>query len=308
MNSPRHQTARGLAASLAEKVSSLGQALLDTVEAVYKQARYQVDYRLVQARLKYYSNSKNPRVIHTKLDNQCLVSLRTNPFNPYKVKPGDFLTCRSSSSDSWLDYYVECAGSEPLLEKKRMKRVLRRKTDLIEISFDDKVLRPHLAYSADRRSPSSGPGKPALSETSPCARPLVRPKTTPRLTIPHALGSLPLTPRKLACSPLSPFSKRESVSAPTMRTPPYYAAASPDSPWIHRWKAVRPNTQVRQGPEVWKTVLSEISLSAARISTALNEATNGVGRKDYFEENLNQARVQFHGPPTKVALTPPTGE
>lgn len=53
--------------------------------------RYKVDYHLINARVKYYSNSKNPRVIHTKLNNTHLVSLRTHPNQKYVVRTGDFL-------------------------------------------------------------------------------------------------------------------------------------------------------------------------------------------------------------------------
>lgn len=72
---------------------------LETLEAAYHNVRYKVDYHMIHARLKYYSNSKNPRVIHTKLNNQRLITLRTNPHDPYFVKPGEFLTLGSSTDE-----------------------------------------------------------------------------------------------------------------------------------------------------------------------------------------------------------------
>ncbi|GEQ68472.1 hypothetical protein JCM33374_g2140 [Metschnikowia sp. JCM 33374] len=101
----------GFMGNIIRTVASLN---LETLETAYHNVRYKLDYHLIHARLKYYSNSKNPRVIHTKLNNQRLITLRTNPHDPYLVKPGEFLTLGTSSGDyntetldGLLKYYYE---------------------------------------------------------------------------------------------------------------------------------------------------------------------------------------------------------
>lgn len=94
-------------ASMGKMVSNLQQTSLD--EFVHS-VKYNFDYYRIHARLNYYSNSRNPRVIHTKLKNQKLTSLRTNPHDPFFVRPGEFLTLakkepEDNDFDEILEYY-----------------------------------------------------------------------------------------------------------------------------------------------------------------------------------------------------------
>ena len=103
-----------LIGSIVRAVASIN---LETIETAYHDIRYKIDYHLIHARLKYYSNSKNPRVIHTKLNNQTLITLRTNPHDLYLVRPGEFLTMGSEETgynnetlDGVLQYYYHPEG------------------------------------------------------------------------------------------------------------------------------------------------------------------------------------------------------
>lgn len=89
-------------------VSNLQQTTLDEV---IHSVRYNFDYYRIHARLNFYSNSKNPRVIQTRFKNQKLTTLRTNPHDPYYARPGEFLTLAKMEApdtyyDEVLSYYV----------------------------------------------------------------------------------------------------------------------------------------------------------------------------------------------------------
>lgn len=54
--------------------------------------KYRLDYYRADYTRKYYSNSKNPKVIHSKLNCKNLLSLRTCPRDKYMINPGEFLS------------------------------------------------------------------------------------------------------------------------------------------------------------------------------------------------------------------------
>lgn len=72
---------------------------MSTIEQAYKKIRFEIDYLIIDARRWFYSNSRNPRVIQTKLKNQVLVSLRTCPKDQYFVRYGEYLTLEDSSPE-----------------------------------------------------------------------------------------------------------------------------------------------------------------------------------------------------------------
>lgn len=79
---------------------------LPSVEHALKQMRYNWDYMMVDLRQRYYHQLKNPRVIHTKLRNQKLLSLRTHR-GYHREKIGRFLRLHKTLSDleSVIDLY-----------------------------------------------------------------------------------------------------------------------------------------------------------------------------------------------------------
>ena len=65
--------------------------MLDALKLKYRQVRFNVRFAIADYKQRYYSNSKNSRVIHTKLQNQPLITLRTEPHDKYLHSPGEFL-------------------------------------------------------------------------------------------------------------------------------------------------------------------------------------------------------------------------
>lgn len=80
----------------------------DDVNGIFHRCRYKIDYYSIELRRKYYSNSRSPRVIHTKLKDQVLVTLRTCPQDKYFPKANEYLTLAGGSdTESDADRYFE---------------------------------------------------------------------------------------------------------------------------------------------------------------------------------------------------------
>lgn len=91
---------------------------MDFMNQMYHDLKFHVNHFIVGYRQKYYSMDNNPRVIHTKLENQQLLSLRTFPNDKQLIsksqhflhlnkqldqeneEPGNLLPASSSSSSS----------------------------------------------------------------------------------------------------------------------------------------------------------------------------------------------------------------
>ncbi|CAH2351835.1 hypothetical protein CLIB1423_04S07030 [[Candida] railenensis] len=57
----------------------------------FRDLRYHINYAKIDYIQRYYSTSHNPRVIQARIGNEQLLSLRTYPQDEYLVKPGQFL-------------------------------------------------------------------------------------------------------------------------------------------------------------------------------------------------------------------------
>lgn len=101
--------------------------------------RYKVDYLKTRYKQRYYSNDKNPRVIQTKLKNQRLLSLRTQPHDKYFIKPGEFLALVPKKLDKNANHIIELNTSNYL-----KPQFLKRK-ELFQW-YDDNALKEY-SYS-----------------------------------------------------------------------------------------------------------------------------------------------------------------
>lgn len=73
--------------------------MLDALRLKYRQVRFNVRFAIADYKQRYYSNSKNSRVIHTKLQNQPLITLRTEPHDKYLHSPGEFFKVPEETED-----------------------------------------------------------------------------------------------------------------------------------------------------------------------------------------------------------------
>lgn len=63
----------------------------------FRDLRYHINYAKIDYIQRYYSTSHNPRVIQARIGNEQLLSLRTYPQDEYLVKPGQFLVLEKRS-------------------------------------------------------------------------------------------------------------------------------------------------------------------------------------------------------------------
>lgn len=93
--------------------------MLEGLKQTYRQARFKVRYTIADYKQRYYSNSGNPRIIAARVDNQPLVSLRTEPHDKYLHSPGSFLVVPEEEKPD-IDDMAKMAdffGGEMLEEK-----------------------------------------------------------------------------------------------------------------------------------------------------------------------------------------------
>ncbi|ODV80552.1 uncharacterized protein CANTADRAFT_153147 [Suhomyces tanzawaensis NRRL Y-17324] len=93
-------------------------------ENTIHQLKHRWDILLVEWRRRRYSNSHDPRLIHTKLKGKTLLSLRAFPHDEYHLKPGEFLTLAPRAKivpefalpvfEDFGDVFVPVAPSSPL--------------------------------------------------------------------------------------------------------------------------------------------------------------------------------------------------
>lgn len=228
-----------------------------------------MDYCLIELRRKYYSNSRNPRVIHTKLKDQRLTTLRTCPHDKYFVKPGEYLTIEEETEayeelDSLVDFYL--SSNQDLLVD------LEDKKSVDEDEEDHKV--PAELFSAT--SPATqlstgsldGDNLKASASTSKDQSGDLEAKTAPlklrgnrqdmqRVWAKLHLGAIPNLMGKSASS--SGTSEAVEGNKSSYNCPQCF----------------------HEGKVVWKTVFNDVSLSAARLSTG----SDGTSKEDY--ENLS---------------------
>lgn len=265
---------------------------------VYRRARYKVDYHLIELRRKYYSNSRNPRVIHSKLKRGILTTLRTCPNDKYLAKPGEYLSIegaepepQSEPFDDLVDLYLE-EPEEPLVDLEDTRSATDHEngpsaeimsaetpaTQFTPLSNDEFVLgsKSDLNLHFDKMAAT-----PAKTESPAKYKPSMS-------DLQKVWSRLPFTQYKLQ----SIMKRNAAATATTESVEAYQITKCAQS----------------EDRRVWKTVLNDVSLSAARLSTG-----SDVGSKDEFEnlsgdftdykrkpvdvfaDTLVRGRAKFHG-------------
>lgn len=241
----------------------------DACRHMFHEIRYQFDYMKMDYRQKYYSNRKNPRVIHTKLQNQKLLTLRTFPRDKYFTKAGEFLKLDESYEDKDWDKDEDEYDESALISEYGSGDV---------ISSTPSIEETPKGY-AEFLLEKLGIG---LNEN-----------TDPDHAKANDLKKLVIN---LCCPRLSRDHDNKEFAMKCENS-------SPPSP--PRKDSLGGILADQQGG-VWKSVLNDISLSAARISTGLS--SNGAKefsrlssdfvdakfKSDVFAANLEQAKAMYH--------------
>lgn len=106
---------------------------MHSIQYTLHDLRYKVEYYKARYKQRYYSNDRNPRVIQTKLQNQRLLSLRTQPHDKYFIKPGEFLALVPKKLDRNVNQIIEVDTSRYL------KSQFLKQRDLFK-GYDDNAL------------------------------------------------------------------------------------------------------------------------------------------------------------------------
>lgn len=114
-----------------------------TIPETYKKLRYKINYFIVDTKLKWYLTSRNPRLIQSKFQGQTLITLRVHPHDKYLVKHGEFLTLEKKEPNDYtwgslIDLYcqeaVEKMSFPPLEEEPHTERDENFKIQQVEIA------------------------------------------------------------------------------------------------------------------------------------------------------------------------------
>lgn len=275
---------------------------IPSLSEAYRKAKYNWNYLLIDARLRYYSNSSNPRVVHTKFSNQPLLSLRTYPHDKYFVKQGEFLTlARKDDNDivSFLDCYNEASLASHANPTQYCMPGLPTQyctPGLFEVvKLSEGEWRP---LASDRLHDWFRTQVPKEQTDKIMARAHERKKELVgkmKMRLRAKVGSATDKEEQLIDMPLSPVtSKSEGHMLELARV---RFEGDPNQ----RCKCAKCDEK-----KIWQTVLNDVSLSAARLSTG-SECTDDEqspmhspknspkkgAKRDVFAENYRQGRTRF---------------
>lgn len=309
---------------LAKMAHSFGAA-----QAVLHDLRYQIDCLLVEYRLRYYSTSKNPRVIQQRLCNQQLLSLRTWPHDKYFLKTGEFLAMSFSRATN-----ADRVAEDPLSAEQQV----------LFTGFDEDHECPQCGRLGHSAEPNNGQIE-AESAEDVLVDLNVAPES-PKKSF-RRFMCLPFTKRVRSVAPLAEEDEEEEdeetaaktkkgqMAKPSENTKKAEAPGEVEAParaertdtlplkdlllglkTLHLQPAnargevseqASQNTPGRH-EKVWTSVLNGVSLQAARISTGSQPTSRGdrgsvtadfIGAKsDFFAARLQEAKFKYHGEPT----------
>lgn len=264
---------------------------------VVHDVRFSVDMLRAKYTQWYYNTDRNPRVIHTRLPQQQLLSLRTWPRDKYLIKPGEFLTLArrhpkvSLASDyrqhlrpaylkgvfeSFDDMAisdrpavhvsprrtqsaVECAClCHHSLRKLKLKRRIKQiSSKLLEALFLDSA--STLVPSPDPRPTQKyGPSTPPPRPPQP-----PQPSSVTQPSPTTQASPMFLTPMHSPARPTTPSPGRHLALSPSVLSDSPISL----SPILGYSPFSSPSGKTPTKVPVWHRVLSEVSLNAARVST-----------------------------------------
>ncbi|CAK7895871.1 hypothetical protein CAAN1_05S05622 [[Candida] anglica] len=240
----------------------------------YREARYHFAYAKVSYRQKYYSSSKNPRVIQAKMGNTTLLSLRTCPRDQYLVKPGEFLALErkdkvyveeeSSTENKVIDPFLGFSRSPSMqcVCASQIEQEGSGSTDSSKPSF------------MDRMRSLTGRDSGGLIET-PVTSNVNTPIQTTNKSIQKYIPPPPPPPPPLSESSNEP-QPPPLPPRPTTEKPSRYKSliGRLHQPSSSRSVSLSSKSRVSSGGEVWKNVLNDVSLSAARVSIGHSPKTS----------------------------------
>lgn len=258
----------------------------------YRRVRYKIDYHLIELRRKYYSNSRNPRVIHSKLKDGILTTLRTCPRDKYLTKPGEFLSIEGEEHED-IDDLVDMYLADPEDQLVDLQDTRSLAEDENKASAD--------IFSAQSPTTQNTPASPQNDSDQLKSGELDKSEYTEPKGLPSKSKSSMSDLQKVwAKLPFTPSRMHTFINKSTSTT------VTSKSVGAHQLS--KSGACVGDDRKVWKTVLNDVSLSAARLSTGSDVASRDEFERlsgdftdykrksvDVFADTLVHGRAKFHG-------------
>lgn len=256
--------------------------LLEMVHQKLHGIRYRLDHFVINQTQRYYSDNHNPRIIQTKLQDQTLLSLRTCPHDQYLTKKDEYLTLEEPYK---TEYRAENKSDQKDIDSAKAG-------DFIFKGFDDSYLQPfkrRFDFFKPQTQSEDGSPKKCSCGCHPDDPDIID------------MSSI-VSPRKR----LRKLWHREKENIDAVEEKEKDKEKDPDQD-EHKDKDKNDDSDKKNG--IWKTVLNDISLSAARVSTGdvpksshhfQNLSSDFIDAKssdnDVFAANLQQAKLKYISP------------
>lgn len=217
---------------------------MDYFHRKYTGLRYKVDYLVIDYKQRYYSNHRDPRIVQGKLGESPFISLRTFPHDKYLARIGEFLTLTRRGKE------VEAQKDEVEEEEEQSCEIESAESaDMTECLISSPIMyHPRSVslpeeltkYSSEEANNTEEPKTNIIQRLYKNYHPEV---LIPKLKSPM----LPKTPK----------------SAKSVKSITKFSFTPTDVPLPASRGDILSKGATR--PEVWKLVLNDISLHAARI-------------------------------------------
>ncbi|KAL6451661.1 hypothetical protein SBY92_002967 [Candida maltosa Xu316] len=278
---------------------------MDFMNSMFHDLKFHVNHFIVGYKQRYYSMDNNPRVIQTKLQNQQLLSLRTFPNDKHLIDDGQpFLhITKESSSSSPLDNIIERDLEHYKNTTFKHSTVLKKsysEPNLVDGYFSSFRLQLDLS-SDDEEDDVEFPERNSLvsedlieNSSSPPSGPCTCHCHSIENNTPDCLVSKKNyhVKEKFNLSKVTSHGNNEPTTIEMI------ASVSPQqitSPQIELTEnnideiISSPNNNNNNNNKIWKLVLNDISLSAARLSTGSSSipiVTNQNIRGDFIDAKI----------------------
>lgn len=267
---------------------------MDNVEYYLHKARYKFNYIKADYLQRYYSNSKNPRIIQSKITDR-LLSLRTCPKDKFFVKPGEFLSVEpkpvfSGPGQAHLLSLAANGSSASENDPKNLKKIPGDNSGFEEYTPMPKV--PNLVVSCSCECHDVKRLTADFQNENQNAAKLVKAAKitdTPKSkwwsfvdTKKKRLSEIPLIPTPSPAIEIHSASGgyKDDMIEMINRDPSNQPQENNEQELLQEEEQEDQENQQQQlqplrrysytegkPPDVWKTVINDISLSAARVST-----------------------------------------
>lgn len=244
--------------------------------------QYHIDYAKINYRQRYYSTSRNPRVIQARIGNEPLLSLRTYPLDLYIVKPGEFLALERKCKRS-KGKILQPSAEDPFLNFSRLNSLEESRELPVEASGSGDVTQsesPKLGLKDRFRSFKGRYQSLHLLKNNPLKLDAAAPShDLPSPILETVNGDMAMWNQQIDNGgpqpPQLPPRRPVRCASDTMKQSLCVRPDTSRANWVRRKSS---GSRRSNESAVWKSVLNDISLSAARVTAGHQPKCNSAYR------------------------------